>query len=213
MNADCDGHAAWKPTQRMKIGRSTEMTERKNPAGEHYLLIPTPFGDCGIAWSRSGLTRVQLPEVAPRSTERSLAVGNRRPWSGPLPDPIGQAVMELRRYFDGTPTDLMSVVVDLDDLPPFHVEVYAKARLIPWGETRSYGELARSLGVPGAARAIGQAMGRNPVPIVVPCHRVLAHGSGLGGFSAPGGRATKQRLLELERANAIEHLPLFAPRD
>lgn len=189
------------------------MTERKKPAGEHYLLISTSFGDCGIAWSRLGLTRVQLTEVAPRSTEQSLAVGNRRPWSGPLPDPIDQAVAELHRYFDGMPTDFMSVAIDSSDLPPFHIEVYARARLIPWGETRSYGDLARSLGVPGAARAIGQAMGRNPVPIVVPCHRVLAHGSRLGGFSAPGGRATKQRLLELERANALEHLPLFARGD
>ncbi|MGD9805359.1 MAG: methylated-DNA--[protein]-cysteine S-methyltransferase, partial [Hyphomicrobiaceae bacterium] len=98
------------------------------------------------------------------------------------------------------------------DRPQFHLDLYAEARRIPWGETVTYGDLARALGQPGAARAVGQAMGRNPVPIIMPCHRVLASGSALRGFSAPGGIATKQRLLELERANAVERLPLFAPR-
>jgi methylated-DNA-[protein]-cysteine S-methyltransferase len=90
------------------------------------------------------------------------------------------------------------VALDLTGVSPFHAQVYDAARAIAWGQTASYGELARRVGAPGAARAVGQAMGRNPVPIIIPCHRVLASGHKLGGFSAFGGAGTKQRLLALE---------------
>jgi methylated-DNA-[protein]-cysteine S-methyltransferase len=179
---------------------------------EHFLVFETAFGSCGIAWSPIGLTRLQLPEATPDETERRLAGPGRRAWEGQLSPTIAAVVRELRDYFGGTATDFAGVELDLGDRPPFQLALYARTRRIPWGETTSYGALARDLAMPGGARAIGQAMGRNPVPVIVPCHRVLASGSGLGGFSAPGGRTTKQRLLELERANAIERLPLFAPK-
>ena len=179
---------------------------------EHHHLFATAFGVCGIAWSPIGLTRLLLPEPTAEGTERRLAVPGRRAWTGTLPDPIARAVTELGRYFTGTPTDFAGIDLDLGHRPPFHLALYAQIRLLPWGETTSYGALANALGMPGAARAVGQAMGRNPIPVIVPCHRVLASGNGLGGFSAPGGTTTKQRLLELERANAVERLPLFAPR-
>ncbi|MGE0514355.1 MAG: methylated-DNA--[protein]-cysteine S-methyltransferase [Hyphomicrobiaceae bacterium] len=179
---------------------------------ERYLLLATPFGTCGIAWNGRGLTRLQLPELTPDATERRLSAPGRKPWTGPLPDPIAAVSEELMAYFAGQETSFADVEIDFGDRPQFHLDLYAEARRIPWGETVTYGDLARALGQPGAARAVGQAMGRNPVPIIMPCHRVLASGSALRGFSAPGGIATKQRLLELERANAVERLPLFAPR-
>ncbi len=179
---------------------------------EHFVLFETAFGSCGIAWSPIGLTRLQLPEATPYVTHRRLAGPGRRAWEGQLPAAIDEAMAELEKYFSGKATDFAAVSVDLGDKPPLQLALYARLRLIPWGETTTYGALARDLAVPGGARAVGQAMGRNPVPVIVPCHRVLASGNGLGGFSAPGGRTTKQRLLELERANAIERLPLFAPK-
>lgn len=188
------------------------MAEQTDRSEEHFLLFETAFGSCGIAWSASGLTRLQLPETTPEATRRRLAIAGRRTWEGPLPATIDNAVTELKKYFNGSATDFDGVDVDLGDRSPLELALYERLRLIPWGETTSYGALARDLAMPGGARAVGQAMGRNPVPVIVPCHRVLASGNGLGGFSAPGGRTTKQRLLELERANAIERLPLFAPK-
>src|SRR5439155_16025712 len=95
-----------------------------------------------------------------------------------------------------------TVALDMERLPAFHRRVYEIARTIPPGETLSYGELAARLGVPGAARAVGQTLGRNPVAIVVPCHRVLAAGGKVGGFSANGGITTKLRLLSIEAAHS-----------
>jgi methylated-DNA-[protein]-cysteine S-methyltransferase len=98
----------------------------------------------------------------------------------------------------------------MEDVPPFERSVYEVARTIPPGDTLSYGEIARRLGAPDAARDVGQALGRNPFAIVVPCHRVMAAGGKLGGFSARGGAATKRRLLSVERARGHGALPLFA---
>lgn len=188
------------------------MTEPQDRCAEHYLLLETPFGTCGIAWNDRGLTRLQLPEATAEITERRLASPSRQPWAGPLPDSIAAVKRELERYFSGEPTSFEDVAIDFGDRQQFQLDLYAEARKIPWGETVTYGELANALDFPGGARGVGQAMGRNPVPIIMPCHRVLASGNALRGFSAPGGIATKQRLLELERANAVERLPLFAPR-
>ena len=111
---------------------------------------------------------------------------------------------------DGQPSDLSGVQLDMARVPAFDQQVYAVARTIPVGETVSYGQIARRLGDPGLARDVGQALARNPFPIVVPCHRVIAAGGRLGGFSARGGLATKQRLLSIERANVSWQLPLNA---
>lgn len=189
------------------------MTERREDReGESYLLLDAPLGVCGIAWSSRGLVRLQLPEATREATERRLAVAGRSAATSALPPAVERAVAALRRYFSGEPADLTAVDVDLGGVPEFHRQIYAVTRAVPWGETVTYGDLARMVGSPGSARAVGQAMGRNPVPVVIPCHRVLASGQGLGGFSAPGGLTTKQRLLALEKATAIDKLPLFAPR-
>lgn len=188
------------------------MATSRAPSDEHFLLLDTPFGTCGIAWNDRGLVRLQLPDAAPAVTQARVAKGGRNRWLGPLPEAIERTAASLGRYFSGAAEDFSTIDVDLDAVPDFHREVYGALRSVPWGETTTYGELARWIGDAGAARAIGQAMGRNPVPIIIPCHRVLASGGALGGFSAPGGRTTKQRLLELERAASVEKLPLFAPR-
>ena len=108
----------------------------------------------------------------------------------------------------GEPADLSDVVLDFADIDPFDQQVYAVTRTIPAGETLSYGAIGRRLGDVHFARDVGQALGRNPFPIVVPCHRVIATDGRLGGFSARGGVNTKQRLLEIERANVSWQLPL-----
>ena len=188
------------------------MTARSERGDEHYLLLDTSFGACGIAWGERGLVRLQLPEATAEMTRVRIGRGGRAPWTGPLSSWVARTVASLGRYFAGDAEDFSSIEVDLGDVPTFHRAIYGALRQVPWGETTTYGELARSVGVVGAARAIGQAMGRNPVPIIIPCHRVLATGGALGGFSASGGKFTKQRLLELEQVSSVERLPLFAPR-
>ncbi len=109
----------------------------------------------------------------------------------------------------GEAGDLSAIELDMDGVPPFHRRVYALARTIAPGETMSYGEIAAQLGAAGSARAVGQALARNPFAIVVPCHRVLAAGGKVGGFSANGGTTTKLRLLSIERARTGDAPTLF----
>lgn len=168
-----------------------------------YTLFPTPLGSCGIAWSARGLTAVQLPEVDEAATLRYLARRFPNSAQGTPPQSVQAAIAAVTALLEGRPgdpADLGHLVLDMDGIPPFHQQVYALARRILPGETLTYGELARQLGQPGAARAVGQALGANPYAPVVPCHRVLAAGSGAGGFSAHGGTQTKLRLLEIEGA-------------
>jgi methylated-DNA-[protein]-cysteine S-methyltransferase len=113
------------------------------------------------------------------------------------------------RLLGGEPVDLGDVAIGLDGASPLERKVYEAARRIPCGEVRSYGEVAREVGAPGAAQAVGAALGRNPIPIVIPCHRVLASGGGSGGFSAPGGVETKFRMLAIERARRRDDPVLF----
>lgn len=165
----------------------------------HYLLFKTPVGPCGLLWSEHGLCAIQLPESSESATrqrifERYPACRERAP--SPT---VSQAVALITELLHGTKPSLDQLVLDLRGVSPFCRKVYAAARQIPVGETISYGELAQRIGSPGAARAVGRALGTNPLPIVVPCHRVLAAGGKLGGFTAHGGLATKQRLLACER--------------
>jgi len=117
----------------------------------------------------------------------------------PTPD-ITCAIDAVVALMRGDAVDLRFIAIDMDGLPDFHQRVYDVARTIPPGVTLTYGEIAKRLGDPGSARAVGQALGRNPIPVIVPCHRVLAAGGKTGGFSAPGGSATKLNLLAIEGA-------------
>ena len=116
------------------------------------------------------------------------------------PDWLASSVEKLQRYFAGVPTDLADTPLDLGAVPVFHQSLYREMLRLGWGETVTYGELAERAGAAGAAQAVGRAMGRNPIPVIVPCHRVLASGNRMGGFSAPGGTRTKLKLLQMEGA-------------
>jgi methylated-DNA-[protein]-cysteine S-methyltransferase len=165
-----------------------------------YTLFATPIGSCALAWNDVGLTAVRLPESS--DARLRSAMRHRFPALEPQSPPatVQQAIVAIRLLLDGGPDQLRSVRLDLSPVGPFYRQVYEAARRIPAGATLTYGELAARVGAPGAARAVGQAMGRNPWPLIVPCHRVLAAGGRTGGFSAPGGVATKLRLLRIEGA-------------
>ena len=175
------------------------------PSAEGTCLFETPFGVCGLAWSARGVTSFQLPEADAAETAARLA---RRGVPAAPPSAIEAARDALRRYFAGEAVDLDGIVLDLGGVPPSERGVYDETRRIGRGETTTYGVLAARVGAPGAARAIGRAMGRNPIPVIVPCHRVLASGDRMGGFSAHGGTVTKERLLRLEGAAAVRQLAI-----
>ena len=174
------------------------------PASSHpplaWTLFDTPVGPCGLAWDSVGrLAGSQLPEADAAATQ----VRMRRRFGDTVADPpdfARQWITRLRAVMGGAGDRLADIVLADEAAPAFHRRVWALARQIPPGHTRSYGDLALALGEPGAARAVGQALGANPFAPFVPCHRVLAARGGAGGFSAPGGRHTKLRLLQLEGA-------------
>jgi methylated-DNA-[protein]-cysteine S-methyltransferase len=174
----------------------------------HYCLFDTAIGPCGVAWSERGLTRLQLPESDRSATERRLR-GSAARESQAAPGEIYQLITDIQSYMAGHRVDFASVAIDLTGVGPFQQKVYAAARAIPWGQTLSYGELARQTGSPDAAREVGRALARNPVPIIVPCHRILANGRRIGGFSAPGGTITKECLLALEGVRVEAETPLL----
>jgi methylated-DNA-[protein]-cysteine S-methyltransferase len=166
---------------------------------EGFFLFDTAIGACALAWNAQAIAGVWLPEATPTLLRERIARRTAAPEGAP-PPAVTAAAKRIAGLLEGRHDDLLDVVLDLDAVPDFHRRVYALARAIPPGRTRSYGELAKELGDAGLSRAVGQALGRNPFPIVVPCHRILAAGQGAGGFSAPGGVKTKHRLLEIEGA-------------
>jgi methylated-DNA-[protein]-cysteine S-methyltransferase len=173
-------------------------------------LFDTEIGVCAVAWRPEGLAGVQLPEASEGVALRRIR--RRFPDLGwELPPPwVEEAIDAIRSLLSGNPIDLGFVPLDFSALGAFEASVLRAARTIPPGGTTTYGELAAQVGDRNAAQAVGQALGRNPWPIVVPCHRVTAAAGRTGGFSAHGGAATKLRLLEIEGALAAEKLPLFA---
>lgn len=163
-------------------------------------VFDTAIGPCGVAWSERGLVAVQFPEQDRALTERRLIAKSHSIGAAAPPPAVVAVIDGIARYLAGEPVDFSSAPVDLEGIDTFRRSLYQALRGIGFGATTTYGELAKRLGLDGpeAARDVGAAMGRNPVPIVIPCHRVLAAGSKLGGFSAPGGTVTKQKLLALE---------------
>lgn len=176
---------------------------RTGPPSLGFALFPTPLGPCGLAWSQRAITGCQLPEATPTLTLQRME--ERFPGLGAVSAPpwVQVVMADVAGLLAGDAdahARLGTVELDMSFAPPFHREVWEAARHIPMGETLSYGELAALLGQPGAARAVGQALGANPFAPIVPCHRVLAKGQSAGGFSAPGGIDTKLRMLQVERA-------------
>ncbi len=165
----------------------------------HYHVFETAGGFCGIAWSGAGITRFQLPTRSAAATERLLLRKVPGAEQGTPTPEVAAAVAAVQRYFTGEATDFSRFKLDLGDQDAFFEQVYAAARQVGWGRTTTYGALAKELGAgPEAARDVGLAMAKNPVALIIPCHRVLAAGGKIGGFSAPGGSAAKLRMLELE---------------
>jgi methylated-DNA-[protein]-cysteine S-methyltransferase len=174
-----------------------------------FLVFETPIGVCGIVWGDRGVVAVQLPEANEAAARARLGrdyPGARE--SAPPPDVecARDAIVALLR---GEPRDLSFVELDMSRVAPFNQRVYEIARTIPPGSTLTYGEIAARLGEPGAARDVGAVLGLNPFSIVVPCHRVVAAGGKIGGFSARGGVQTKLRLLSIEGVQAPGTAPLF----
>lgn len=165
-----------------------------------YALFDTPLGACAVAWGPRGVVAVNLPDRHPADLRAGLEKRFPDASANDPPQTVREAMHQIVELLEGKKRRLDKVKLDMTGLSPFQRSVYEAARLIPPGETISYGELARRIGRPGAARAVGHALGRNPFALVVPCHRVLAQGGGMTGFSAPGGVVTKKRLLRLEGA-------------
>ena len=181
----------------------------------NFALFETAIGACAIVWTARGICGVQLPEVDAAATRARVTqrYPNARE-AAPSPE-TQHAIDGIVALIAGEPRDLADIVIDDATISEFNRKVYAIARAIPPGQTMTYGEVAERLGDKQLARAVGQAMGENPTPIVMPCHRVLAANGKAGGFSAPGGVVTKLRLLTIEGASPngptlFDHLPLSA---
>jgi methylated-DNA-[protein]-cysteine S-methyltransferase len=164
-----------------------------------YATFETKHGFVAVAWNQNGVSSLRLPAQTEQSAE--MAIRRRSPLAHRAipPAPIARLIRDIVRYFDGERIDFSGVPVDLGLQDPFFSQVYAEIRKLGWGETTTYGAVAKALRAePQAARDVGQAMATNPVPLIVPCHRVLAAGGKIGGFSAPGGSSSKARMLEIE---------------
>jgi methylated-DNA-[protein]-cysteine S-methyltransferase len=180
-------------------------------APHHYAIFETAGGFCGLAWSAEGVVRFQLPTKSAEATERLLLRRTPDPERAEPPPRIAETIAAVKRYFAGERTDFSNVRLDLADQDEFFRRIYAAARQVGWGETTTYGALAKGLGAgPEAARDVGQAMAKNPVALIIPCHRVLAAGGNIGGFSAPGGATAKRRMLELEGVGLEPAAPVQA---
>ncbi|MGE4250304.1 MAG: methylated-DNA--[protein]-cysteine S-methyltransferase [Parvibaculaceae bacterium] len=182
-----------------------------------YSFFPTGIGACGIAWGAQGITGVSLPEAHEARLRARFNTRFPEAQEAPPPPEVARAIARIQALLAGGRDDLQDIALDDAEVPTFNKRVYAIARRIPPGATRTYGDIAKELGDPLLAREVGQALGRNPFPIIVPCHRVLAAGGRTGGFSATGGVETKFRMLAIERAKTdntpslFDELPLAAP--
>jgi methylated-DNA-[protein]-cysteine S-methyltransferase len=171
-------------------------------------LFSTAIGWCGLAWGERGVVGTQLPEGSTEKTRARLAARFPGTPESVPPREVQDAINDMSALLRGDSNDLMNIRLDWDGVPDFNRRVYELTRAIPPGKVLTYGDISHRLGMPGAAQAVGQALGHNPFAIVVPCHRVVASDGKMGGFSADGGATTKRRMLVIEGAIADE-LPLF----
>lgn len=183
-----------------------------------FALFDTPVGLCAIAWGERGIVGVSLPSGGESPLRANLRKRFPNAVESDPPPTVQTAITRIRALLSGEKDDLMSVALDMEGITDFNQQVYKVAREIPPGQTLTYGEVAEKMEAPlGAARAVGQALGANPFPIIVPCHRILAAGGKTGGFSAPGGTTTKMRMLTIEGAkpnnapSLFDDLPMAAP--
>lgn len=164
----------------------------------HYKLFETGLGVIAIAWRDAAIVRLLLPQSDTCAMARKMEAFGAAP--GEPSGNVAEIIDMVRRYADGANIDFSGVNVSAGDVGQMREAIYAALRQVPHGETLTYGQLAERAGYKGMAREIGEAMGKNPVPLIVPCHRVVAAGGKIGGFSAPGGSVTKEKMLRLEGA-------------
>src|SRR5512146_2478057 len=183
--------------------------------GLSFAVFETAIGACAVVWSARGIAGVQLPEASEAATRARVL--RRYPGAREAAPPVAvqDAIAGMTALLRGERRDLIGIAIDDDVIPQFNRRVYAVVRQVPPGATITYGEIAERLGDKTLARAVGQAMGENPTPLIMPCHRVLAAGGKTGGFSASGGVVTKLRLLTIEGAEPsgptlFDTLPLAA---
>ena len=165
-----------------------------------FALFDTAIGRCGVAWGERGLLGVQLPEADDAKTRARLLQKAPGAHETMPPADVQRPCDAMTELLNGTSTDLSFIALDTSHLPAFNRSVYDIARTIAPGETLTYGDIASRLGDKLLSRAVGKALGENPLPIIIPCHRVLAANGKTGGFSANGGVTTKFRMLAIERA-------------
>jgi methylated-DNA-[protein]-cysteine S-methyltransferase len=174
-----------------------------------FSLFPTSLGACGIAWSGDTVVATHLPEKSEAATVARLAARAHGAVEGDPPPVIERAIASITLLLDGEKTDLGFIACDFGRIDPFAMRVYSATREIPTGETLTYGDIAKQLGNGLYAQRAGQALGRNPFPIIVPCHRVMGADGRLTGFSANGGIETKLKMLAIEGARIGEAPGLF----
>ena len=173
---------------------------------QHYALFDTPIGICGIEWGPGGINGLQLPMGSDEKTRARIRQRRADIDEAAPTEEVQRAIDRIVKLLAGERDDLRDIALDLDGVPEFNRGVYDIARSIPPGQTMTYGDIAKRLGGVELSRDVGQALGRNPCPIVVPCHRVLAAGQKPGGFSARGGVSTKLKMLAIEGA-VVNHTP------
>jgi methylated-DNA-[protein]-cysteine S-methyltransferase len=201
---------------RNRVGRCCRTNYINAMSESGFALFATAIGHCGIVWSERGIAGVQLPEGGEGATRRRVQRRFPAAHAAAPPPDVQRVIDDIVALLAGEPRDLSGVKLDTGAVSDFQHRVYAAARAIPAGSTLSYGEIAERLGGRLLARDVGEALGQNPFPIIVPCHRVMAAGGKMGGFSAPGGVRTKLRLLSIEGAQPggttlFADLPLMAP--
>lgn len=175
-----------------------------------FALFETAIGACAIGWSPRGVMAASLPAESPARTRAAMKRRYPDLTEAPPPENVAHAIAEIVALLTGGKNDLRDVELDLTGVPDFNKRAYDIARAIPPGEVLTYGDIAKRLGDITLSRAVGQAMGSNPIPIIIPCHRVMAAGHKTGGFSAPLGLATKMQMLTIERANIGPAPTLFS---
>ena len=174
-----------------------------------WTLFPTQVGPCGIVWGAGGLRGVLLPERDEAETRARLQRRFPDALEAAPPPAVAGVIAKIVALLAGEKVGFADAVLDMTSVPAFNRRVYEVALAIPPGETLTYGDIARRIGAVTDSRAVGKALGQNPWPIVVPCHRVLAASGRTGGFSAPGGIDTKLRILSIEARHATRPPGLF----
>jgi methylated-DNA-[protein]-cysteine S-methyltransferase len=176
---------------------------------QEFSLFETQMGRCAIVWGDRGIVGLFLPESDEQRMRKRLARRFPDAVEAAASTNVRTAIQRIVALLSGEPVDLADIPLDMESVEPFRRKVYAIAREIPPGSTLTYGAIAEKLGGKALARDVGEAMGKNPFPIIVPCHRVVAANGKLGGFSAPGGANTKLKMLEIEGAAAAAQRSLF----